>query len=117
VGNNVAPGHATAASLATADATYAMFVGTAIDKDVSAGRFDWVGGLGEEIAAWAAAGKDRHDLRAERARSLAGQPAHREADVAAEAIERGERDGILHAAGARYRLAGRADAYAKVGRR
>ncbi|GGK62928.1 DUF6183 family protein [Streptomyces flaveus] len=56
--NKEAPGHATAATLATADAAYTMFVGTAIDREVSAGRFAWVGGLGEEIAAWAAAGKD-----------------------------------------------------------
>lgn len=56
--NKEAPGHATAATLATADAAYTMFVGTAIDRDVSAGRFAWVGGLGEEIAAWAVAGKD-----------------------------------------------------------
>ncbi|MER5220512.1 DUF6183 family protein [Streptomyces flaveus] len=56
--NQESPGHATAATLATADSAYTMFVGTAIDREVSVGRFVWVGGLGEEIAAWAAAGKD-----------------------------------------------------------
>jgi hypothetical protein len=56
--NQEAPGHATATSLATADAAYTMLVGAAIDRDVSADRFAWVRGLAEEIAAEATAGRD-----------------------------------------------------------
>lgn len=71
-----APGHATAASLSTADAMYMSLVGSAIDRDVSAGRFAWVGGLGEEIAAQAATGKDvarQHEVILDRIlRALSG---------------------------------------------
>lgn len=60
-----APGRATAASLSTADATDMTLIGSAVDEQVSAGRFAWVGELGEEIAAEAAAGKEvpsQHEL-------------------------------------------------------